>query len=114
MPKSPNPAEVARALYGEAFEPTSRRALARSMADWAELSDDEQSFTTAHLLYLNLQAQVAGGRALGRLQVLLDELAEGMTRAIELAMPGEAPDEDLDRVLVVDDEAAPPEPEGTP
>lgn len=116
MPKSPPPADAARALYADAFEPTSKRELARSLADWAELSVDEQSFTVAHLLYLNLQAQGGAQRALVQVRALLDELAEGLTRAIE-ALPTEHAhsNEDLDRVLVVEDEVpAPIDPGGAP
>ena len=51
--------DTARAFYGEAFEHTKKRDLARSITEWAEMDEDEQSFAQAHLLYLNLQAQAA-------------------------------------------------------
>lgn len=51
--------QVARELYGAAFEPKSRTKVGEAMADWAELSEAEQSFTLGHLLYLNLYAQAS-------------------------------------------------------
>jgi hypothetical protein len=64
-PTRPKPAQTAgflvtaRSFYGAAFDHKKPKALARSMAEWAEMDEDEQSFAHAHLLYLNLQAQAA-------------------------------------------------------
>ena len=98
MPKqSPQPAflDTARAFYAEAFEHKKKRDLARSIAEWSEMDEDEQSFAVAHLLYLNLQAQAAGQKLLVQVRDLLDEVAEGLTTAIEESLSPE-PAEDLD------------------
>ncbi len=103
MPKqSPQPAflDTARAFYAEAFEHKKKRDLARSIAEWSEMDDDEQSFGVAHLLYLNLQAQAAGQRLVTQVRDLLDEVAESLTTAIEASLPDEEeepapPDDDL-------------------
>ena len=112
MPKttSPNPQfiDAARAFYAEAFDHKRKRDLARSMEEWAELGEDEQSFAVAHLLYLNLQAQAAGQKLLVQVRDLLDEVAEGLTTAIEESLPPE-PDEDLDP-----GDELPPEPDEAP
>lgn len=115
MPKpavAPAYLETARAFYAEAFDQRSKRDLARSIAEWAELDEEEQSFATAHLLYLNLQAQAAGQRLLVQVRDLLDEMAEGLTTAIEASLPDEAPvpaaedDSDPEGVLVAEAETA--------
>jgi hypothetical protein len=112
MPKSTNPnlqfLDTARAFYAEAFDHKKKRDLAHSMEEWAELGEDEQSFAVAHLLYLNLQAQAAGQRLLVQVRDLLDEVAEGLTTAIEESLPPE-PDEDLDA-----GDELPPEPGDLP
>ena len=36
--------DTARAFYGEAFEHKKKRDLARSITEWAEMDEDEQSF----------------------------------------------------------------------
>ena len=99
MPKTTNPnlqfLDTARAFYAEAFDHKKKRDLARSMEEWGELGEDEQSFAVAHLLYLNLQAQAAGQKLLVQVRDLLDEVAEGLTTAIEESLPPE-PGEDLD------------------
>jgi hypothetical protein len=112
MPKTTNPnlqfLDTARAFYAEAFDHKKKRDLAHSMEEWAELGEDEQSFAVAHLLYLNLQAQAAGQRLLVQVRDLLDEVAEGLTTAIEESLPPE-PDEDLDA-----GDELPPEPGDLP
>ncbi len=112
MPKTTNPnlqfLDTARAFYAEAFDHKKKRDLAHSMEEWAELGEDEQSFAVAHLLYLNLQAQAAGQRLLVQVRDLLDEVAEGLTTAIEESLPPE-PDEDLDA-----SDELPPEPGDLP
>jgi len=103
MPKqSPQPAylDTARAFYAEAFEHKKKRDLARSIAEWSEMEEGEQSFAVAHLLYLNLQAQAAGQRLVTQVRDLLDEVAESLTTAIEASIPDEdeepaPPDDDL-------------------
>ncbi len=97
MPKqSPQPAflDTARAFYAEAFEHKKKRDLARSIAEWSEMDEDEQSFAVAHLLYLNLQAQAAGQRLVTQVRDLLDEVAESLTTAIEASLPDEAEEDD--------------------
>ena len=84
--KAPAFLDAARAFYGEAFEHHHKRDLARSMKDWDELEESEQSFAVAHLLYLNLQAQAAGQKLLTQVRDLLDEVAEGLTTAIEASL----------------------------
>jgi hypothetical protein len=103
MPKvSPAPFDAARAYYAEAFEPTTKRDLARSIAEWSQMDDAEQSFAVAHLLYLNLKAQAAGQRLVTQVRDLLDEVAEGLTAAIEASLheapapPDEGPADDSD------------------
>ena len=99
MPKITNPnlqfLDTARAFYAEAFDHKKKRDLARSIEEWGELGEDEQSFAVAHLLYLNLQAQAAGQKLLVQVRDLLDEVAEGLTTAIEESLSPE-PAEDLD------------------
>jgi hypothetical protein len=87
--KTPSPLDTARAFYGDAFNVRRKRDLAQSMTDWTDLGDDEQRFTIAHLLYLNLEAQAAQQRLLARLCGLVDELADAMGAALELSLPNE-------------------------
>lgn len=88
-----NPFETARAFYGPAFHHTNKRELAQSIAEWAELDEDEQSFTVAHLLYLNLQQQAAGQRLVTQVRELVEEVVESLIGAIEASLP-EDPDPD--------------------
>lgn len=123
IPKSSTPSflDTARAIYGDAFDHKKKRALAGSMAEWAELGEDEQSFAVAHLLYLNLQGHVATQRLLVQVRDLLDELNEAFTGAIEAGLadpeePGEEPqdEEDDDGDLDPDDDTesvTPPAPD---
>ena len=72
--------EQAHHFYGQAFEVTSTRGLADSMAEWADLAPAERTFTMSHLLYLNLMAQ-AGTHLLLRkvwesIEDLVDELED--------------------------------------
>ena len=72
--------EQAHHFYGQAFEVTSTRGLADSMAEWADLAAPERTFTMSHLLYLNLMAQ-AGTHLLLRkvwesIEDLVDELED--------------------------------------
>src|SRR5690606_10996097 len=109
MPKpSYQPAflDTARAFYGEAFEPRKERDLARSIEEWTEMEEDEQSFVVAHLLYLNLKAQAAGQRLLADVRDLLDEVADGLVSAIEEGLPDDdeddVPDAAPDGAVVAD------------
>ena len=106
--KAPAFLDAARAFYGEAFEHHHKRDLARSMKDWDELEESEQSFAVAHLLYLNLQAQAAGQKLLTQVRDLLDEVAEGLTTAIEasLAEPEGEREEEVEDVEAPDAKAA--------
>ncbi len=89
--RPPQPAFLANAqtFYGQAFDHKSNKAIARSMSDWAELDEDEQSFAQAHLLFLNLQAQAATQRLLVQVRDLLDEVAESLTVALEASLVDE-------------------------
>jgi hypothetical protein len=78
--------DTARTFYGDAFEVHRKRDLAQSMTEWTELADDEQRFTVAHLLYLNLHAEAATHRMLGHVCQLLDEVAEAFSAAVELSL----------------------------
>jgi hypothetical protein len=93
-PNAPSYLEAARAHYAQAFDHLKKRDLARSMEDWAELNPEAQSFTVAHLLYLNIEAHAAGQRIMTQVRDLLDELAESLTTAIEENLPAEVPEED--------------------
>ena len=74
---------TARRFYGESFGSRTRREYLESMADWAELSEDEQSFALAHLQYLNLLAQARGQRLLLQVHDLLDEVAGHIEDALD-------------------------------
>lgn len=110
--KAPAFLEAARAFYGAAFGARTRKDLAEAMAEWGELSEEEQSFADAHLLYLNLLAQGAVVRLLDDARGLLDEVAEELHEAMEAGAepvpargePGEE-DDDEDRDGFVDGDA---------
>ncbi len=119
-PTRPKPAQTAgflataRSFYGAAFDHKKPKALARSMAEWAEMDEDEQSFAHAHLLYLNLQAQAATHKLLTQVRELLDEVAESLTVALEtslaeVAEAREEPDEHGDPEFDDDDAHLPPD-----
>ncbi len=96
---------TARAFYGEAFDHKKKSALARSMAEWAEMEEDEQSFAVAHLSFLNLQAEAATQRLLTQVRDLLDEVAESLTVALEASLPdGAEAEEDEELPPEVDDD----------
>lgn len=111
LPKSATPPflEAARAFYGEAFDHKKKRELAGAMAEWSELGEDEQTFTVAHLMYLNLQAQASTQRLLVQVRDLLDELAEAFTSAVEASLPDES-DSDRDEEVEIEEVAAPAAP----
>ena len=73
----------ARAFYADAFAHHRKADLADAMSEWEELDDAEQRFALAHLSYLNLEAQAQTQQLLVQLRDLLDELAEGLTVAVE-------------------------------
>ena len=62
---------TAQSFYGDAFGPSHCKDLADAIADWAELTDEEQSFALAHLQDLNLVAQAETQRLLARVGALL-------------------------------------------
>lgn len=70
--------QVARALYGAAFEPKSRARVGEAMADWSELSEEERSFTLGHLLYLNLYAQASTLRVLREIRDGLEDIDDAI------------------------------------
>jgi hypothetical protein len=97
----------ARAFYGQAFDHKSSKGIARSMGEWAELDEDEQSFAQAHLAFLNLQAQATTQRLLVQVRDLLDEVADSLSAVLERF------DEEEDEDLLADfpEPSAAPEPE---
>jgi len=111
MPSKTTPTflTTARAFYGPAFDHKRKKALARSMAEWAEMDDDEQSFAHAHLLYLNLQAQAATQKMLSQVRDLLDEVAESLSVALEASMPEAEDDDELEEDEEEDDDGFPPD-----
>ncbi len=122
MPSKTTPTflNTARAFYGPAFDHKRKKALARSMAEWAEMDEDEQSFALAHLAFLDLQAQAGTQRLLVQVRDLLDEVAESLSVALEASLPDEeepepqdVPDDELEDAFDFDElpEPAPiPEP----
>ena len=78
---------TAQSFYGDAFGARRRKDLADAIADWAELSDEDQSFALAHLQYLNLVAQAGTQRLLARVGALLEELVEGVNDALDEVPP---------------------------
>ena len=104
--KEPRFLQLARRFYGEAFDVHRGKDLSAAMADWSELTEDEQSFTIAHLHYLNLLAQARNQKLLLQVRELLDEVAEGIGDVLD------PEDEDDDSEGGFDgDEELPPEPE---
>ena len=67
---------AARSFYGQAFGSRRKAEVAEAMADWSELTEDEQSFALAHLHYLDLVAQAGTQRLLVQVRDLLEEIAE--------------------------------------
>mgnify|MGYP001190520513 CR=1 FL=1 len=94
---------TARAFYGEAFDHKKKSALSRSMAEWAEMEEDEQSFAVAHLAFLNLKAEAATQRLLMQVRDLLDEVAESLTVALEESLPAEREETEEELPPEVDD-----------
>lgn len=90
-PKTPTWLEAARRFYAPGFEVQTDKALSASHADWAELPEDQRSFTIAHLLYLNLVAQRGTQRLLAEVRDLLDEVADGLTEEDDDEPPPSAP-----------------------
>ena len=107
--KTPIPSflTTARAFYGPAFDHKKKKALARSMAEWTEMDEAEQSFAHAHLLYLNLQAQAATQKLIGQVRDLLDEVAESLAVALEASMPDADEDDEPELTDVDDDDEEP-------
>ncbi|MCK6531005.1 hypothetical protein L6R50_26745 [Myxococcota bacterium] len=69
---------TARRFYAQGFEVRTDAQMAGSVADWAELPVHEQTFTCAHLLYLNLVAQRGTQRLLEQVLGALDEVADAL------------------------------------
>lgn len=84
---TPSFLSVAKAFYGPAFSHRRKSELAEAMADWAELTPDEQSFAIAHLHYLNLVAHAGTQRLLADVRELLEELVENVDDALD-DLPG--------------------------
>jgi len=86
---------TAKSFYGQAFGPRRKADLAESMADWAELTDEEQSFALAHLQYLNLVAQAGTQRLLLQLRELLGEIEDGVNEALDEAVEAMEPEPEV-------------------
>lgn len=107
---------IAKAFYGPAFEPRRKAELAEAMADWADLTPDEQSFAMAHLQYLNLVAASGTHALLADIRDLLEELAESVDDALDAEEdepePAEAPMFEPEVEDLIDE--LPPEPAEIP
>lgn len=83
----------ARAFYADAFAHNRKAALSDAMSEWEDLDDAEQRFTLAHLSYLHIEAQAQNQQLLTQIRDLLDELAEGLTVAVEAFAEGPVEEE---------------------
>ena len=92
----------ARAFYGPAFGVRREAALAEAMADWADLTPDEQSFAMAHLQYLGLLAHAGTQRLLVQVRDLLEELSEDVDDVLAALAP-----EPVDEAPFVEEEPGP-------
>ncbi len=108
--KEPRFLQLARRFYGEAFDVHRGKELSAAMADWSELTEDEQSFTIAHLHYLNLLAQARNQKLLLQVRELLDEVAEGIGDVLDPEDEDDDHDSGDEEGFDGDDEL-PPEPE---
>ena len=107
---TPSFLSVAKAFYGPAFSPRRKSELAEAMADWAELTPDEQSFAMAHLQYLNLVAEAGTQQLLADVAELLEELVENVDDALDELPSVDAPvDEEpgADTLPLPDDDGGP-------
>lgn len=95
-PKKSVPAFLAqaRAFYAEAFAHRRKSELANAMSEWGDLDESEQSFTLAHLAYLDLEAQAQTQTLLVSVRDLLDEIAEALTVAVEASFAEEDEEDD--------------------
>lgn len=98
----------ARAFYADAFAHHRKATLSDAMSEWQELEESEQSFTLAHLSYLNIEAQAQTQQLLVQVRDLLDEIAEAFTVAVEASFADEV---ELEGTL---EEEEPPEPVSLP
>ena len=76
--------DAAQNLYGPAFEVRGPDDMRDALADWSSLTIEQRSYATAHLLYLNLQAQAVSQRLLAELRDNSMDLADdtdALTRA---------------------------------
>ena len=107
--KEPGFLQLAHRFYGEAFDVKRLRQLSEAMADWSELSGDEQSFTVAHLHYLNLRAQAQTQKLLVQVRDLLDEVAEGLGDVLDPEDDDEdqEQEQEQDGEITLDDELPP-------
>ena len=103
--KSVSVFEQAHRFYGQAFEVTSTRELADSMAEWGDLAPPERTFTLTHLLYLNLMAQAGTHLLLRKVWDAVEELADEMEDLPGRGGEGDDEDEEdeSDPVEVVDE-----------
>lgn len=87
--KQPAFMDTAETFYGSAFGPTNPKQLARSIADWSEMTPEEQTFALGHLQWLQLQAQAEVCHRLVRVCRLLEEVVEAVD---EIGGAGDDPD----------------------
>ena len=95
--RSTNPKwlDAARAFYADSFGATRTRELGAAKDDWSDLTEDEQAFALAHLLYLHLMAEAGTQRLLVQIRDLLDEIADvaALAREVPEDATGEEEDE---------------------
>ena len=84
----------ARAFYADAFAHHRKATLSDAMSEWEELDESEQSFTLAHLSYLNIEAQAQTQQLLVQVRDLLNEIAEAFTVAVEASFADEVEQEE--------------------
>ncbi len=92
-PRTPRYLDQADTFYKEPFDRDNTKDLSSSIADWSLLTDAERSFTIAHLLYLNLQAQAHNGRVLRETRNALEEIADELAEAVDDVLGDEGDDE---------------------
>ena len=88
--------QLAKMLYGEAFEATSREGVSAAMEDWKSLRPWERSFISSHLLYLSLQQLAANRSIVNRLIKAMDDLCDTAEDIAEELMGSEDPEASVD------------------
>lgn len=102
-PTPPAWLDTARGFYADTFGTRRARDLRKAREDWADLTEDEQTFAQAHLLYLDLMAQAANQNLLLQIRDLLEEVADSL---VVLRESGPAEDEEPEDEEPIDDDEA--------